>query len=202
MDWKELPEYLETLSILKKKYEGQIEVNIGLEIEYYPSMLALYEELYTCPELEFLCIGQHYFIDEKGRHTLDVSEEERDALEAECCTELILKAMDTGLFPYIAHPDRMFRRKDHWTRENTELSLRVIQKAREEGIWLEQNLESCFHKGQYWKEFWDLTDDRDLVVMGSDAHRFREMICVRKGQRVEESAMDAIRRIYEGKGTL
>ena len=45
MKMADLPEYIKTLSELKAKYQGKIEVRIGLEAEYLPGFLAYYEKL-------------------------------------------------------------------------------------------------------------------------------------------------------------
>ena len=45
MKMADLPEYIETLSELKAKYQGKIQVRIGLEAEYLPGFQAYYEKL-------------------------------------------------------------------------------------------------------------------------------------------------------------
>ena len=43
MMYADLPEYVATLTELKKRYERQIDVHIGLEIEYFPAFRTYYE---------------------------------------------------------------------------------------------------------------------------------------------------------------
>ena len=42
MDIEELDEYLETLFALKEKYQNQIDIKIGFEVEYLPKYLFHY----------------------------------------------------------------------------------------------------------------------------------------------------------------
>lgn len=61
MNMSELEEYLTTLLRIKREYAGQIEVHIGLEIEYFPSYDTdgYYKDLYDDKRIEFLMLGQH-----------------------------------------------------------------------------------------------------------------------------------------------
>ena len=47
----ELSDYEVTLWNLKKKYEGKIDVRIGLEVEYLPGFRTYYEELLADPKV-------------------------------------------------------------------------------------------------------------------------------------------------------
>ena len=100
---EQLPEYAQTLQNLKKQYATQIQLHVGLEVEYYP---ALFSELLTAARdqgVEYLLLGQHFLGNEAGqpyagRETSDVS-----ILEGYCRQSM--DAMQTGLFTYFAHPD-------------------------------------------------------------------------------------------------
>ena len=190
MDMRELDEYFHTLKELRQKYEGIIRVDIALEIEYYPAMKSYYEDLYAHEELDYLIIGQHYFMDEKGRHTLDFPETERFEMEAGYCTKAVLEAMDTGLFPVIAHPDRMFRRKKTFSEEEAVLADAVIRRAAEKKIFLEQNLSSLVHPYQYRKEFWEMVPEEVPVLVGTDAHALRELEVCHRGARITGEEAD------------
>ena len=53
MDFEQLEEYLETLSSLKEKYQNQIDVKIGFEVEFVPKYLD-YLLPYTAPRLSII----------------------------------------------------------------------------------------------------------------------------------------------------
>lgn len=61
MELSQLSEYIESLKMLQEKYENQIEVKIGLECEFLPSMMDFYNELKEKTDLNLLIIGQHFY---------------------------------------------------------------------------------------------------------------------------------------------
>ncbi len=59
MKYSELDEYLSSLTKLKYKYSGQIDIHIGLEIEFFPSFdqEGYYQKLRNNTDVEkFLCL--------------------------------------------------------------------------------------------------------------------------------------------------
>ena len=60
MDMEQLSEYIDSLNHLKEKYQEQIKIEIGLEVEFLPSMIKFYEELKHL-NLNPLIIGQHFY---------------------------------------------------------------------------------------------------------------------------------------------
>ena len=160
MRMDQLPEYLDTLTQLKEKYQNHITVSIGLEIEYLPSFHDYYLKLKAMDQLDFLMIGQHLFEDQE---------------EAIGFTNAIVTGIETGLFSYVAHPDRSFRRRKVWTPDLEILSARILAAATKHQIPLEKNASSMRHEGQYWKEFWNYIEkasgsNRVPIVLGLDAH--------------------------------
>ena len=61
MKYEELPEYISTLKNLKDRYQRQIKIHIGLEIEYFEGYDrgGYYQELSDNSDLEILLLGQH-----------------------------------------------------------------------------------------------------------------------------------------------
>ena len=106
MDIGQLPAYIKTMKELKKHYEKNIEVLVGLEVEYLPSFESFYKELYDSKELDLLMLGQHFYEKENGDwsfHDSDKSEEYIGLCKA------LVQGAETGMFDVIAHPDRLFR---------------------------------------------------------------------------------------------
>ena len=52
MDIEQLPEYLDTIRMLKVKYAGKINIRVGLEIEYLPSFHSFYEDMRRNPLMD------------------------------------------------------------------------------------------------------------------------------------------------------
>lgn len=167
MKYSQLDEYIESLTRLKEKYQGKIDVHIGLEIEYLPSYWSYYEELRTNKDIEVLMIGQHHYELSRGEYSFNATLEENEYVGI---CKAINEGISTGLFDVVAHPDRAFRKEREWTIGMAAFSFKIIDNAGKHNVLLEKNYSSMKKEGLYWKEFWkNLPDDRN-VIYGCDAH--------------------------------
>ncbi|MBD5556876.1 MAG: PHP domain-containing protein [Roseburia sp.] len=173
MQYEQLPEYISTLQELKMRYQGQIDVKIGLEIEYLPSFQSYYEELAACQHLDILMVGQHFYEEKPGQYSFLLKN--KNEVEHRGCMTAIHQAIETGFFSVIAHPDRSFRRVTGWNEECTTLSRAVIESAAAKGIVLERNLSSLEQKNYFRTEFWNLLLPNNKTVTGLDAHALSEL---------------------------
>lgn len=171
MNDTELPEYIKELMELKEKYCENIEVNIGLEVEYLPKYRSYYEEL--AEQVELLILGQHFYQIAEDKYSFSLNIEERME-EAYGLGEAMVEGMHTGLFKVVAHPDRIFRRKHEWTREVEEISKNIIEAAVSENLILEQNLASI-ERNLYRPEFWKLLPKEVTTIIGTDAHSLKQL---------------------------
>ena len=73
MKYSQLEEYIASLKQLKEKYNGIIDVHIGLEIEYIPSYWSYYEKLRANNDLEILMLGQHHYEISNGVYSFEKS---------------------------------------------------------------------------------------------------------------------------------
>ena len=185
MDMEQLSEYIDSLNHLKEKYQEQIKIEIGLEVEFLPSMIKFYEELKHL-NLESLIIGQHFYQHPNG--SFSFNDEDKSDEFIGCCNAMI-EGMKTGLFNVVAHPDRFFRQCKKWTAEMTDISNELIATAAQNNVILEKNLasyEKLVEKSNYiyWRnEFWNLVDQYNCVtskpvntIIGFDAHSTDQMI--------------------------
>lgn len=179
MDYNQLEEYLDTVSRLKEKYSGKIDVHVGLEIEYYPSYdkRGYYKQLKEDDRIELLLLGQHLAEVEPGVFTISWDAKRREEEEFKLLGEATCQGMRTGYFDVVAHPDRVFRRRHVWTEEMEEVSRMIGQTALETGLPLEQNEESK-REDMYWEQFWELVPKGVTLVHGLDAHYLQELIPV------------------------
>lgn len=176
-----LPEYLSTLSDLKRKHP-EIAVHIGLETEYFPHFdnCGYYDHLRSLPELEFLLLGQHMAQtgDCPPAYSFSESPEYLAKNEFRLLGNAIVQGAESGYFDAIAHPDRIFRRcVTHWNEDMAEVSRSIINAAVSAGIPLEMNLSSARTPAYYRREFWQLLPDNADTIVGFDAHSVFEMIC-------------------------
>lgn len=175
MKYEQLPEYLDTLQGLKEKYRERLRIHVGLEIEYFESFEAYYQELKRDERLDFLLLGQHMALIAPGKYTYDLPQAERNEKEAVYLVEALIKGMKTGYFDYCAHPDRSFRRRKVWTRDMEDMARELIRTAKEKHVYLEKNLSSLREKHHYWPEFWKLVLPEVKTVVGYDAHSLEEL---------------------------
>ncbi len=175
MKMSELPGYVEVLKGLREKYAGQIELRIGLEVEYLPAFDDFFRSLKEEYSLDFLLLGQHVYEADDGTFSFFHSAIRKDHEDVSGLGGGIVKGIETGLFEAVAHPDRIFRRVKEWDAETEAVSRRIIAAAMKQGIPLEKNMESRKYDNLYWKEFWDLVPEECEIIYGVDAHSRAEM---------------------------
>ena len=164
MKCEELLEYISTLKGLKKQYQRQIKIHIGLEIEYFSGydQSGYYKELSSTPHLDILLLGQHTAEDPEDRkhYTFEWPKERLLEDEYTALGDAMITGMKTGCFKIVAHPDRIFRRQKIWTLEMEAVAVRVIDAAVQSGLPLEKICSSMRHKHHYWKEFWEIAEEK------------------------------------------
>lgn len=175
MQIEELEGYVSSLKQLKEKYKEKIEVCIGLEVEYLPAFHDYYSGLKDSGDFDVLMIGQHFYECEDGKHSFSLERSVRKRTEASGICKALIQGIETGCFQVVAHPDRMFRYFDCWTKEMEAISLELINAALDNRITLERNLASKERKRQYWEEFWQLVPKTLNTIVGVDAHSVSEL---------------------------
>ena len=94
------------------------------------------------------------------------------------------KAMETGLFMYMAHPDLPFSNYPEFDANCESLSKDICALAKEHGMPLEYNLSGSYKRldgklhglGYPCSQFWDIARDYDIeVFIGFDAHKPERM---------------------------
>lgn len=169
MSMAELEDYASTVLALKKEYEKDIEIHLGLEAEYYP---ALFQELVNaCNDcgVEYFILGQHYIQNEMDmqRHTNNVKDDS-DFLVQYC--DQTIEAMETGLFTYFAHPDLIC---DMGEQSIYEEKMRELCRAANRcNVPVEINLLGVRDSRHYPNHvFWRIAGEENCrVILGSDAH--------------------------------
>lgn len=192
MDIEELDEYISSLKSLKEKYSNQIDIKIGLEVEYLPEFLSYYKELKSKGLI--LVLGQHFYCHEDGEFSFTDDREYNKKNEHKGCGKAIIEGIKTGLFDVVVHPDRIFRRLKTWNTDTENVAKSIISVASENSVSFEINLSSYKNfiekkDKTYWKnEFWDLVKNSNLptkLILGLDAHSTEEMknrICYMNGE--------------------
>lgn len=175
MLYEELEEYIESILNLKEKYEDRIHIHLGMEIEYLSEYdrEGYYDELLNDDRFEVLMLGQHMAEDAENPriHTFDWDKERLKNEEYKALMGALTDGICTGKFNIVAHPDRSFRRCKKWTDEMSDLSEKLIDKAKEHNMPLEINMHSLEDKHHFWPEFWDIAKEKgSQIIIGLDAH--------------------------------
>ncbi len=179
MDYSELDDYARVLSEASQLSRG-ITVLKGLECEWIPELASYYEnELLGSRGFQYLIGAEHWFpYDGTWRSLTEI----KTPAHLQAYTDNLIRAMESGLFSFIAHPDMFSIGYTEWD-ENTASCVRDICAASiATGIPLEINAyglrkpkisTAAGLRYQYpWKEFWSCAAGYGVeVVCNSDAHK-------------------------------
>ena len=103
----ELDDYIYTIKGLQRKYADKIEIHLGFECEFGEQYEDYYHYLKEIKGIEYLILGQHLFFE--GEDLVWLSRYGTPEEMLEHYVEVLISAMKTGLFTYIAHPDMCLR---------------------------------------------------------------------------------------------
>ncbi|HAU99566.1 MAG TPA: hypothetical protein DCW47_00005 [Lachnospiraceae bacterium] len=168
MDMDELDGYIETLLLLREEYRDRIDIKIGLEVEYYPSLFnELMREILKRP-IEYIILGQHFVSEETDGFYAGIPTRSENKLHE--YVELVTEGLKTGYFSYLAHPDLLnfTGEEDIYRREMTKL----CEYCRDADIPLEVNMFGFTTRRHYPNErFFGLASGLGCrFVLGCDAH--------------------------------
>lgn len=162
-------DYFRDLQFLRKKYRDQIEIFIGFEMEYFPDYFDSMLNNAKNWGAEYLILGQHYLRPEhpSARHTNLPSAEES---ELERYADLLVAAMKTGVFTYVAHPDVFCFTGNTEFYQNT--MRKVACTSAKLGIPLEINFYGIRDHRRYpYEAFWEIAgQEGSPVTFGFDSH--------------------------------
>lgn len=166
----EMDDYVDTVLALKKEYEKDIEIHLGLETEYYPKYFEQLMEFLKGYPVEYLLLAQHFIGNEGDADARGSSWETTDENWLVRYCNQVTTAMETGHFTYLAHPD-MF----HFVGNESVYDKHIRQLCRNANrchMPLEINLLGLFEGRHYPNEaFWKIAGEEGCkAILGSDAH--------------------------------
>ena len=160
-------EYFETLLALRKEYADRIRIHIGFEAEYYEDCFdKTFNKLMEYP-LDYLILSQHRINGYKSTIVFDATDDEQDLI---CYVDNLIKALGTGKFSYIAHPDVLnFTGSDEVYYKHMR---RLCEAAKAYDVPLEINILGAATNRTYPSErFYKLVAEiGNSVIIGCDAH--------------------------------
>lgn len=168
MQPEETADYVNTIAALKEEFRGEIDIHIGFEVEYFPTLFGDLLRMLEPHPYEYLILGQHFLDHEKGgTYVATPCEDEAGLIHfVDQCTE----ALHTGAFSCFVHPD-IFRFVGDETVYRTHMR-RLCREARACGVPLEYNLLGYGTHRHYPNPiFWEeAAAVGNKVILGWDAH--------------------------------
>lgn len=179
--------YLPQLEETKIAYQN-IRVLKGLELEYFEEMKEYYPKFLE--QLDYLVLGQH-FIHHQNR-IVSIYSDEIDAEAIKSYEKDVVKAIETGYFKILAHPDLYCWTYNKWDDNAISVAKSIISAAIKNNVYLEINangIRNCSRKEHKYflnnghisysypkYEFWKLAKEMDAkIIIDDDAHFFRHM---------------------------
>lgn len=161
--------YCDTITALKKEYASDIEIHIGLEVEYYPLLFDKLNEFLADYPIEYYLLGQHLIFNEYEtiRDGFRFPDSRSGLVQY---VDQCIEALNTGRFLYFAHPD-VFRTNCDDKTYYTEMK-RLCEHANFLSIPLEINLlgiatERYYPAARFWNIVSEVGND---TIFGVDAH--------------------------------
>ena len=173
-DYSLLPDYKNSVLSLKEKYKKDINIYLGFECEYFDEYLDYYKSLLNNEGFDYLIVGQHFFLNDGElfyfRNDLSPENLQRYVHEIE-------KAMKTGLFLYVAHPDLYITLFSSFDENAEKIARELCRLSKKYDIPFELNL-----NGMTWslpatltypnEDFWRVVGEEGcLVCVGYDSHQ-------------------------------
>ncbi len=161
--------YFQELSALREKYQLQIDIKIGFEMEYYPRHFQKMLKSAISFGAEYLILGQHFNREEHpvGIHNITGTDGVNVLREYVDC---VVSAIKSGVFTYIAHPD-MFYFTGSEDMYRTEMR-KICRASKTYDVPLEINFLGIREGRIYPNEvFWKIAgEEGSPVTFGFDAH--------------------------------
>lgn len=189
--------YFKELNSLKKKYEGIIKINSGVEVDYLEDLEEKTKEILkgygeyiedSIISVHFLKINGKYYCMDENKEVFGQVVNELGSLDKvyDKYFETLLKSIKSDLGKYkpkrVGHPTlvRIFNLLYPYEYKNTELIKEIITEIKNRNYEVEINtagLRKPYCKEVYPSgEFFDLVKENNLkIVYGSDAHEAKDV---------------------------
>lgn len=184
MDYSQKDEYLESISTLKKKYKGVIEIFSGFEVEYLPGIENDLKELRGISDK--IILGQHFVYKDDFS---DLKVFRNDIFESEDLIKYanyIKSALELGIVDVVAHPDLFMLSSTDFGEAEKRATEIICASAEKTKTPLEINLGQipfAIHNPNARinypsREFWRIASNYDVnVIYGIDAHNRSQIEC-------------------------
>jgi histidinol-phosphatase (PHP family) len=168
----------------RERLVGKLDVRLGMECEYFPRYANFYEDVLRGQAgVEYLALGLHFYPydgAEVSTHHFSMNEE---ALES--YTDLMVDAIRSGLFDFVAHPDLFMAKYPDFDAHARRCSERICRAAADMKTPLEINgygFSRTDFTGYPNYNFWQVAKENGAkAIINSDAHRPQDIaVCFDK----------------------
>ena len=173
--------YITAVNDLKIKYKNDIDLHIGMEVEYSPLLDNYYRDLLK-NELDYLIMGQHFHME----NNMQFYNYDRYSDGVDLYVDDMILGMESGLILYVAHPDQFVYYYDKRDERLIKICERVVKAAKRTDTPLELNIskveflrwqgsknpeqEASFPLDMFWRI---VGKEHAKVVIGLDSHHPR-----------------------------
>lgn len=180
MDFAELPAYNRDVELAREQFP-MLTILKGMECEYADEYVAYYRDT-LLGELGFdYLVGAAHCFPYRGRW-MDVYSGTTDSSTLRAYADYLIRAMASGLFTFIAHPDLFGNAYLCWDANATACARDILQAAEAlhmpleiNGYGLRKPTIDTFEGRRHmypWLPFWELAATYEIpVIVNSDAHR-------------------------------
>ena len=181
-------EYFDSIALLKEKYKTQIDVKIAMECEWYENYIPYYKKLLKEGKVDYLIFGNHGYLNENQysrseelSFMYDYDEHPKDYY-LKMYYKCLKKAVESGIFKYICHPDCFLRGYEVWDEKAIEFTHKIAKLLSEHDVYAElsasgvRNRRKVRYNGELYPaypfiEFYKILKQYDIkFVLGCDAH--------------------------------
>lgn len=200
MHVSEVDEYVESIRQLQAE-NPDMKINVGFEAEFDPMKEQFFGELRE--KVDYMILGQHFVPGVKGL----IKQRDNPDYPLQYA-DMVCKAMDSGIFDIVAHPDIFMQYRDSLSSEESRkqfdanaviASKQICAKAKEIGIPVELNL-SAIDNGRVMSDgkypyphpmFWEEAARSGVQVLyGVDAHDPRQFDAMGWNRQVADQIVD------------
>jgi len=184
MSYSELPKYLQDVERCQRSYAGHLKVLKGLEVENPPDMMGYIKDtlLGEC-KLDFIICAMHsFYVDGECHDSWKITD------DAALCgfADHTIRAMNSGLYAYLAHPDVFGYSYRGWSKTTDDCCRAICQAAVDIGMPLEINTYGMRKPlvldgdAMRWKyplaRFWEIAAEEGVAALvNTDAHKPKDV---------------------------
>lgn len=173
-------DYKQSILSLREKYQDQISIKLGLEVEYFPQYLPWLREFLKREQVDYIIFGNHYYLTDEKRIYFGTACTCPKYLDLYC--QECISGMETGLYAYLCHPELFMRAYPRFDEHCERISYRICEAVKRLQIPLEYNLAGAAyneinHVCEYpHHRFWEIAKEvGNTAIIGSDAHHFEDL---------------------------